>query len=133
MKSDGKTKSEPKAKKPRYSRRRKKTEKVMEEAKLPSPDPPKRSVPELKLKEAVILEEVLDAPIPENHEAYPEIKPVALDTEQYVEAEALMDGVANIGVNRYILEKGKPVLGGILRAHISMLEKAGKVKQMKIT
>lgn len=80
-----------------------------------------------KPSEAKVLKEEFDAPVEKAE--LPKAVPVKADTEQRREATALVNGMANIGGIRYVFEKGQTVAGGVLEAHLSMLENAGKIKR----
>ena len=86
----------------------------------PEPKPEPKPVP-------IAVAKIIGAPV--LPEELPLAVPVLLDTEQFVAAVALIKGHANIGGRRYNFEVGQEVAGGVLRAHLGILEKAGKVKR----
>ena len=75
---------------------------------------------------------VAPEPVPDNPpkaDDVPVLVPIQSDTEAFVPAIALVDGQRRIGPKRYRFEKDKEVAGGVLLAHLPMLEEAGQVKR----
>jgi hypothetical protein len=75
-----------------------------------------------------VVEEVVDAPIIKDE--LPLAILIAKAVDQYVEVEGLMDVVCRLGKDKYRIEIGKNIK--VLRAHLPILEGAGKVKKIKI-
>lgn len=90
---------------------------------------PKRKKKVIPKKEITkIVEEVVDAPIEKVD--LPKAIPVAKAKDQYVEVEGLENRVCTLGRDKYKIEIGKRLK--ILRAHLPILEGAGRVKKLKI-
>ena len=80
-----------------------------------------------KLETLTVVKEVVDAPTVK--EKLPVATMVAVDPLSRVSVMALHTGSRFIGGQRYHMETGKEVEGGILLAHLDMLERAGVVKK----
>lgn len=101
---------------------------VKEEPKPEKEEPkPEKVEPKPEPKAPAVVEEVAEAEPPE--EEIPVAMPVKSDLEDFVPCVAQVTTHCRIGPNRYILEEGVEVRGGVLRAHLSTLEESGKVKR----
>ena len=103
--------------------RPKKSEKPLEEKPLEEKTEPKEKPKE----KPEVVEEVITAPPVK--EKLPMAVMVAADPMSRVSAVALKTGSRFIGGQRYHMEEGKEIEGGILLAHLEMLEVAGVVKK----
>ena len=92
---------------------------------------------EVEVKEPFYADKTPNSPailVVENVEAepleadLPVFKPLEKDTEAFVPMVALVDKVRKIGPHRYIMEAGKDIRGGVLRAHVRMLQEFGQAK-----
>jgi hypothetical protein len=109
------------SKKKTANKNTKKTKKkVAEEQVEPESVEPMPMVVEPEIIEEVQSEVLTSAELPE-------VTLVAMNPNDVIEAKALVTMVCNIGSRKYILEEGKLVRHGVLRAHLKLLR--GKVKQ----
>ena len=109
------------SKKKTASKKTKKTKKkIVEERVEPESVEPKPIVVEPEIVEEIQSEVLTSAELPE-------VTLVAMNSNDVLEAKALVTMVCNIGNRKYILEEGKLVRHGVLRAHLNLLK--GKVKQ----